>query len=116
MKIKKLSSVQVTEIDNEVAKKVKARVLIGKDDGATNYCMRLFELGKDGHTPLHSHAWEHEIFVHSGQAAAYQEGQWVPVKVGDSLFIPGHEEHQLKNTGDEPVKFICVIPSGVPEL
>jgi len=27
-------------------------------------------------------------------------------------FIKGNEEHQLKNTGDEPFIFVCVIPSG----
>jgi quercetin dioxygenase-like cupin family protein len=32
------------------------------------------------------------------------------------VFIPGNEEHQLKNAGDELFTFVCVIPAGAPEL
>ena len=116
MKIKKYSEISPTRFDSETVKGVSGRVLIGKDDGADNFCMRLFELTKDGFSPRHSHGWEHEIFVYSGKGAVFNNGEWFNVESGDAIFIPRDESHQLKNMGDEPFVFVCLIPSGPPEL
>ena len=116
MKIKNYSDVSPTLFDDEPAKGVKARVLIGNADGAKNFCMRIFEIEKNGYTPRHSHDWEHEVFIPSGSGQLYSEGEWVPVKSGQAVFIPGNEEHQFKNTGDEPFIMICLVPSSAPEL
>lgn len=116
MKISHYKKIEPTVFDNDVARGVKGRVLIGKNDGAANFCMRLFELAPGGHTPKHSHAWEHEIFVHSGNGAVFQNGTWVPLEAGCTVFIPGNEEHQIRNTGDRLFQFVCLIPSGPPEL
>lgn len=116
MKIKHYTQIKPTHFDGDLVKSVDGRVLIGKADGAENFCMRLFEMAPDGFTPRHSHDWEHEIFVHSGNGSVFKEGIWVPLKAGNAVFIPGNEEHQIKNTGKEPFVFICLIPSGPPEL
>ncbi|SHK02518.1 Cupin domain protein [Desulfatibacillum alkenivorans DSM 16219] len=112
--------VHFTEIDPvefpEPAKGVKGRVLVGKKDGAENFCMRLFELPPGAATPRHSHAWEHEIFIHAGFGEIYKEGEWVPVRAGAAAFIPGEEEHQLRCSGETPLFFVCLIPDGPPEL
>ncbi len=50
---------------------VAGRVMIGKEDGAQNFCMRMFEMGKDGYTPRHTHDWEHEIFVLVGKGEVF---------------------------------------------
>jgi quercetin dioxygenase-like cupin family protein len=116
MKILKPSDVQPTNFDSDVAKGVTGRVLIGKDDGADNFCMRIFELARGGHSPQHSHEWEHEIFIHSGDGAVLRNGEWISVESGCAIFIPGNEEHQMKNTGDAPFVFVCLIPPGAPEM
>jgi quercetin dioxygenase-like cupin family protein len=92
------------------------RVLIGREDGARNFCMRLFELASGGHTPMHAHDWEHEIFVHSGEGMVFKGGNWEPIKSGTAIFIPPNEDHQMKNTGDAPLFFVCLIPAGPPEI
>jgi quercetin dioxygenase-like cupin family protein len=102
--------------DGDTVKGVQGRVLIGKEDGAENFCMRIFSVDPGGFSPKHSHGWEHEIFVHSGHGAALSGDEWLPVSAGTALFIPGDREHQLKNTGDTPLVFVCLIPSGAPEL
>ena len=108
MKIVKVRDIAPTHFDNEVAKGVSGRVAIGKADGAPNFCMRMFELAPGGNTPRHAHAWEHEIFFHAGT--------WTPVEPGVAVFVPGDEEHQIRNTGDAPLTFICLVPAGVQEL
>jgi len=116
MKIQKYLEVKPTRFDSDIAKGVTGRVLIGKDDGANNFCMRIFELSKDGYSPFHSHDWEHEIFVCSGKGAVYNNGEWLNVEFGYSIFIPGNEEHQFKNMSDDPFVFVCLIPTGAPEM
>jgi quercetin dioxygenase-like cupin family protein len=116
MKIQKYSDITPTLFDSESVKGVSGRLLIGKDDGAENFCMRMFELSKNGFSPLHSHDWEHEIFVYSGKGAVFNNGEWLNVESGYSIFIPRNESHQLKNTGDDPFIFVCLIPAGPPEL
>ncbi|MBI9077312.1 MAG: cupin domain-containing protein [Desulfatibacillum sp.] len=115
MKICNFSDIE-PKVFPEPAKGAKGRVLIGKEDGAENFCMRLFELPPGTTTPRHTHAWEHEIFIHAGQGEVYREGTWTSVPSGSAVFIPGEEEHQFRCTGEEPLFFVCLIPAGPPEL
>ncbi len=62
MKVIHYTEEKETRVDNDVAKGVSGRVVIGKADGAPNFCMRVFELDAGGCSPKHSHDWEHEIF------------------------------------------------------
>ena len=116
MKIARYKEIPSVRMENDVAKGIEARVLIGKNDGATNFCMRIFEIAPNGHTPKHVHEWEHEIFIHAGKGEVFKNGAFVPVEAGTAIFIPGNEEHQMKNTGSETLVFICLIPSGYPEI
>ena len=110
MKIKKFDEIEAQPYPSDKAKNASGRVAIGKADGAENYCMRIMEVHKDGNTAFHSHD------CGTGVPDAYHNGQWQDFKAGDVMYIPPNEEHQFKNTGEEPVLFVCVIPSGPPEL
>lgn len=116
MKIFHYTSAAPTHIDNDQAKGIAARVVIGRNDGADHFCMRIFEIAPGGYSPKHAHAWEHELFIHSGEGEAYDRGAWRPICPGTVLFIAPGEEHQIRNTGGEKLVFACLIPSGVPEL
>jgi quercetin dioxygenase-like cupin family protein len=116
MQIKEYAKVEATHFDNEQAKGVSARVVIGQQDGGDNFYMRVFEIAPGGHTPKHTHAWEHEMFVHQGAGEVYGNKQWHPVKPGNVVFIPGNEEHQIRNSGKELLVVVCLIPASAPEL
>jgi len=103
-------------MNNDVAKGVAGRILIGKADGADNFCMRIFEIDPGGNTPKHSHDWEHEIFFHAGDGEIFGNGKWSTVNAGDVVFVPSNEEHQIRNNGTSKLTFICVIPSKAPEM
>ena len=116
MKVIDYHQAPMTRFDSDMVKGATGRVVIGKADGADHFCMRLFEIEKGGFTPRHQHDWEHEIFFHAGKGEVWQDGNWVPVSSGSVVFIPGNEEHQIRNSGDGNLTFICLIPSGAPEL
>lgn len=54
--------------------------------------------------------WEHEAFILSGRGIVLGEDGGKPFKPGDVVFVPSDEEHQFRNTGDETVRFLCLIP------
>ena len=116
MKIIHYSEAHPQSFDGDTVRGVTGRVAIGQADGATNFCMRVFELSPEGHTPRHQHECEHEIFFHAGKGEIYKDGQWETVKAGSAAFIPGNEIHQIRNRGSETLIFVCLIPSGAPEL
>ena len=102
--------------DDGRARAVTGRVAIGKADGAGTFCMRVFEIGPGGHTPRHAHAWEHEMFYHSGEGEVLCDGRSIPVRPGSVVFVPGGAEHQVRNAGPAPLVFVCLIPSSAPEI
>ena len=109
-----MKSFQYTDIKaqdaGEGSSKLKIRWLITKETGAKNFAMRLFEMEAGGYSPLHSHSWEHEVFILEGEGLVVGGQEEKKFKAGDAIFIPSNEKHQLKNNGKKPCKFLCLIP------
>ncbi len=116
MKLKKYGEVSATHFDNDQAKGIDARVVIGKADGGNNFYMRVFEIASGGHTPMHSHDWEHEMFIHAGEGEVFGNNRWNPIKAGTVVLIPADEVHQLRNSGKELLVVVCLVPGTAPEL
>jgi quercetin dioxygenase-like cupin family protein len=116
MQTKPYASATPTLFNSEVAKGIAARVVIGKADGAENFYMRVFEIAPGGNTPLHTHAWEHEMFIHAGAGQVFGNGRWHPVQAGNVVFIPENEEHQIRNQNQELLVVVCLVPAFAPEL
>ncbi|KPJ61333.1 MAG: hypothetical protein AMS15_06020 [Planctomycetes bacterium DG_23] len=117
MRIVNFKNVPAEEVE-EGAKGVLIRWLIRDADGAENFFMRHFEIAPGGHTPRHSHPWEHEVFILEGKGivlGAEGEKEFSP---GDVIFVPAGEEHQFRNPSlvagtarEKSVAFLCLIPS-----
>ena len=65
MKVFTYTDVKAEDAGKETSK-LRVRWLITEDIGAINFAMRLFEMEPGGYSPLHSHPWEHEVYVLSG--------------------------------------------------
>jgi quercetin dioxygenase-like cupin family protein len=89
---------------------VTMRVVIGPDVGAPFFNMRVFEVQPGYGTPHHNHWWEHEVFVLSGQGLVKTDQGDIPIAHGSTVFVPGDEMHQFQNTGDDALRFICLVP------
>ena len=86
------------------------RCLIGPDDAAPSFSMRQFEVAPGGHTPKHSHAYEHEVFVLEGSGVVLDGDREHPIETGHAVYVPPNQVHQFRNTGAGPLKFLCLIP------
>ena len=110
MKVFHYSDVKAEEAKEEGASKLKVRWLITKDLGAPNFAMRLFEMETGGYSPLHSHPWEHEVFIIEGEGTVVSEKGEKKIGAGDVVFVPPNEQHQFKNNGKKTLKFLCLVP------
>jgi quercetin dioxygenase-like cupin family protein len=104
------TDVELEEPTESGVKDVKIRWLISKKDGAENFAMRLFEIKPGGHTPLHQHDWEHEVFILEGNGITKNKTSEETFKQGDIFLIQSLEWHQFVNTSKETLKLLCLIP------
>jgi quercetin dioxygenase-like cupin family protein len=72
--------------------------------------MRFFEIAPGGHTPKHSHAHEHEVFILEGSGVVVEGSREHPLQAGTAVFVAPDELHQFRNTGAGTLKFLCLIP------
>ena len=110
MKVNHYEEVDSQTVEMEGAVGCQVRWLVGEPDGAPTFAMRQFEVASGGHTPKHSHPYEHEVFVLEGDGVVLEDDVEHPLKTGDVIFVKPDEVHQFRNTGDRPMKFLCMVP------
>ncbi len=97
-------------VHDEGAEGATIRWVISKEHGADNYALRVIELEPGGHSPHHTHWFEHENYVIEGEGTVTIGEETFPIKPGDVVFVPGDAIHQYRSTGETPLKFLCGIP------
>ncbi len=114
MKVQHCEGVTQQAVDMPGAIGCRVRWLVGQADGAPNFAMRQFEVAVGGHTPQHSHPYEHEVFVLEGAGVVLEGDREHPLRSGDVVFVPPDEIHQFRNTGSVPFTFLCLVPNSAP--
>ncbi len=97
-------------VNHPDAKNTIMKVLIGPKDGWEDHVLRTFELSEDGHSPKHIHDWPHINYVLEGNGVLFLNGKENEITKGSIAYVPSNELHQFRNTGKEPLKFICIVP------
>ena len=111
MLIKKIKDVSAEKVEMEGAENVSMRVLFGPEDAAPTFAMRVFEFDKAGHTPYHSHPYEHGVIILDGEIAAVTEKGRITLNVGDALMVNPGEMHQFENLSkSNTAEILCLIP------
>jgi quercetin dioxygenase-like cupin family protein len=111
MKVQQINDITQKPVELEGAANVRMRMLIGPDDQAKVFHMRHFEVAPGGNTPHHSHDYEHEVLVLRGSGVVTGAQGDRPIKASDVVWVPPNEKHQFRNTGSDPLEFICLIPA-----
>lgn len=94
----------------ETTEGMTIRRVISEVDGAGDFVMDVFEMEPQGHSEMHRHPWEHQIFVVSGAGEVKGGDEAATFGPGQVIFVPPDDEHQFRNTGIEPVVFVCSVP------
>jgi quercetin dioxygenase-like cupin family protein len=119
MKVIHYEQMEAVPVDADGAVGCRMCCLIGPDDAAPSFSMRRFEVAPGGHTPKHSHAHEHEVFVLEGTGVVVDGDREHPLRPGVAVLVPPNQTHQFRNTGTGTLKFLCFIPHplrGVREI
>jgi quercetin dioxygenase-like cupin family protein len=111
MQIKNREQVASAEVTMEGAANCRVRWLLGEKDQAPSFAMREFEVAPGGHTPKHFHDYEHEIYVLDGRGVVVDGNAERPLAPGDVVLVSPNDVHQFRNTGSEPLRFLCLIPN-----
>jgi len=111
MLIRSIDPATAKPVTMDGVKDVRMEILVGRGDGAPNFSMRHFVVDPGGHTPHHSHDYEHEVVILEGEAEVTYEDEKQRVGSGSALLIEANRMHQFRNTGSTPLRFICLVPS-----
>jgi quercetin dioxygenase-like cupin family protein len=110
MSIGHLDSLAGAPLAGDDLRAVVKKILVSPADGWSDHVMRVFELGPGGYTPRHAHDWFHVNYVISGDGSLFLDGVENPVTAGSYAFVPAGAEHQFRNVGEGPFRFICIVP------
>jgi quercetin dioxygenase-like cupin family protein len=110
MKVQHYTQVASSPVTMEGAVGCHIRCLVGQDDGAPNFTMRQFEIEPGGHTPKHTHPYEHEVFILEGSGVVINGAVEHQLRSGHIVYVRPGEVHQFRNTGTTPLKFLCLVP------
>lgn len=111
MHITSLEKVEKTIPNMEGAKGIYKQIPISRENGAPTFSFRVFTVEPGGHTPLHSHPFEHLNYVINGAGTVIAENQEHELKKGDFVMILPGEPHQYRNTSvHKPLVIICAVP------
>ena len=110
MKVNRSEQIESQEVSMEGATGCSVRWLINQTDGAPNFAMRQFVVDPAGHTPKHSHPYEHEVYVLAGNGVVLEGNEEHPIAAGDFVYVGPDELHQFRNTGSAPLTFLCMVP------
>ena len=88
------------------------------DDGTgyPEYGLRYFTIQPGGEIPIHNHFYHQTMYILSGRCECYcydMETEKITMTMetgpGDFIYVPSMEPHGMRNTGDEPLTFLCCI-------
>lgn len=113
--IRNLSEAAAKPVEMAGVKGVTMAVMVGREHGAPNFALRQFIVEPGGHSPRHSHDYEHEVYIVEGSGTVLLDGAERPIRTGDVVYVPADHEHQFRASDVGPggaggLKFLCLVP------
>jgi quercetin dioxygenase-like cupin family protein len=100
----------VTAEKQECCTKTTVRWLTTKETGFPNCATRLFEMESGGYSPLHKHPEEHQLYVLQGHGTLFDGEKTMPLQPGDVVLVEPNKLHQIRNSQEQPLMFLCTGP------
>jgi quercetin dioxygenase-like cupin family protein len=51
------------------------------------------------------------VFILAGNGVVFEGDKQHSLTAGDVVLVKPNEVHQFRNTGEQPMKFLCLIPN-----
>lgn len=88
---------------------INRQELIGKFGENTSFDLRYFEIEPGGYSSLEKHVHEHVIIGLRGIGVLIKGDKSFNISVNDIAYVSPLEEHQLRNEGETPFGFFCIV-------
>ncbi len=108
--IGKEEDIKPRKIDSDLVKNASIKVLVGEQEGWSDYVMRVLEVTSYGYTPLHKHPWPHINYILEGEGTIQIGDKKHQIQKGSYAYIQENTLHQFCNTSENTLKFICIVP------
>lgn len=109
MLIRNIEDEPQTPVTMDGAHGVRMALMVGREDGAPNFALRSFTVEPGGHSPRHSHDYEHEVYIVDGGGEVLLDAEYRPIRSGDVVYVPADHEHQFR-AGPSGMRFLCLVP------
>lgn len=90
---------------------IEHTTLANADLGAHHLSMWRQSMAPGAATPPHHHDCEEVVLVQSGRGQLHIDGRVVDFGPDVTLVLPAGVDHQIVNTGDEPLCTLAVFPA-----
>ena len=108
--MKKVSIDDIESFHHEGSEGVDFRALLAQNVKAPNFYLRILDIAPGGHTPHHSHHWEHGTFVAKGRGKVVLTDREERIREGDAVLVEPDEKHMFVNDSKSLLRVVCVIP------
>lgn len=99
------------EVNQAGAVGVEIQWLIASPESAPNFALRRFTIAPGGHTPEHSHDWEHEVYILQGGGVLVTEEGEAPLRPHCAVLVHPGERHSFC-AGPDGMQMLCLVPNG----
>lgn len=89
---------------------IRRRVVIGPDQGAPTFAIRVVDLAARASTHNHNHDWEHGVLILRGRGLLLADTETHRIGAGDAIYIAPGEQHCFQNPYRRVLTFVCVVP------
>lgn len=110
MKVSHLDKIPKKKLESDTLKNAFMQVCIDEQSGWESHVLRVMTVEKDGYTPKHAHPWPHINYVISGEGTLLITDEEKVINTGSVAYVDSNTLHQFKNTGNEDLVFICIVP------
>jgi ribulose-bisphosphate carboxylase large chain len=83
--------------------------LLGEAGEATAFSLRYFEIAAGGFSSAEKHVHTHAIIAVRGKGVLTVDGKRFELKPNDVAYVPPLTVHQLRNEGEGPFGFYCIV-------
>ena len=83
--------------------------LIGRHGEQADFDLRYFEIEPGGYTSLEKHLHTHVILTARGRGVLVTDQLQEQLSPMDVAYVKPLEVHQLRNEGEEPFGFFCIV-------
>ena len=99
------------QYQNDQVNQVTETWMIGKKEGAENFAFRYYQVEAGGYTRKEQHPYDHGMLILQGSGNVLLGEETHTISRGDIIHIPPDALHQVSNSGQGPLGFLCVIPA-----